>query len=263
MADSIINEHDPNLALYSRKSIADHYAQLEKLFPAESAIFDRVRTHCYGLPILDLGVGAGRTTPHLLQLSADYLGIDYSAQMVAQCRRRFPGVHFEQADARRLDAYPAGHFAFILFSFNGLDYVPHTDRLVILRQVWRLLAKGGLFAFSTHNRRVRHISPFDVGRFLTINPLKIINRVGHYVCGIARYHRLRRYVREELDYAIRVDGAFNYSIVTYYINIVNQVRQLQTVGFDTLALFNAEGNEILANSNDASPWVYYLTRKAG
>ena len=38
------------------------------------------------MAILDLGVGGGRTTPHLSSIAARYVGADYAAEMVARCQ---------------------------------------------------------------------------------------------------------------------------------------------------------------------------------
>lgn len=262
MIRSRISDHDPNQALYSRHTVANYYTNQGELFPAEQVILERVMSSCNGRPILDVGVGAGRTTSHLLRVSADYLGIDYSSKMVERCRQRFPGVRFELADARRLEAYPEGHFVFILFSLNGIDYVSHDDRLIILGQLKRLLAKDGLFAFSTHNRQFSPVSPFSPKRLAVSNPLKIVWRLGLYFAGIVRYLRLRRFTYEAPEHALRMDGAFNYSLITYNIAAPSQQRQLQRVGFELMTLFNAAGEEIEVESHDASPWLYYLAHKA-
>ena len=42
-------------------------------------------------------------------------------------------------------------FDFILFSFNGIDYMNHDERIRTLREIRRILKTGGYFCFSTHN----------------------------------------------------------------------------------------------------------------
>jgi SAM-dependent methyltransferase len=132
-------------------SVAEHYADMTALFPPELRALEKVRDVVRGRPIMDIGVGTGRTAPKLLELSTDYVGIDYSPEMIAKCRIRFPGVRFAVGDARRLDNYDTAHFALLMFSLNGIDYVRHSDRLVILRECHRLLDDGGVFLFSSHN----------------------------------------------------------------------------------------------------------------
>ena len=55
--------------------------------------------------ILDLGVGAGRTTPYLLEISKNYIGIDFSPAMIAACQARYPTVEFAVGDARDLSRF--------------------------------------------------------------------------------------------------------------------------------------------------------------
>ena len=49
-----------------------------------------------GAPILDIGVGGGRTAPLMREISTDYCGIDFAPAMIASrtpavSRLRFPG----------------------------------------------------------------------------------------------------------------------------------------------------------------------------
>jgi SAM-dependent methyltransferase len=53
------------------------------LEPGEQVAIEYVAPFVRDTPILDIGVGGGRTAPLLAALSADYRGIDYLAEMVA------------------------------------------------------------------------------------------------------------------------------------------------------------------------------------
>ena len=86
---------------------------------------------------MDLGVGGGRTTAFLLQLSKDYVGIDFSNEMIERCRARFPATQFEVRDAQDLSGFEDQSFDFILFSCTGIDLVNHDQRLRILKEVRR------------------------------------------------------------------------------------------------------------------------------
>ena len=85
------------------------------LFASEKVILVRMANEVRGRRILDLGVGGGRTTPHLLELTADYLGVDYSPELIAACQAKFPGVRFEQGDARTLEILGEGTFDLVFF----------------------------------------------------------------------------------------------------------------------------------------------------
>ena len=61
-----------------------------------------IREEVRGKPILDLGVGTGRTIPLFAPLTHDYRGIDYLQAMVDECRARYPAARVDLGDARDL-----------------------------------------------------------------------------------------------------------------------------------------------------------------
>src|SRR5579863_7739657 len=68
-----------------------------------------------GAPILDIGVGGGRTAPLMREISTDYRGIDFAPKMIATARARFPTLDFRKMDARHLE-FGDGSFALATFS---------------------------------------------------------------------------------------------------------------------------------------------------
>lgn len=139
-----------NRAWYARPGSIVGMAQSQGFCDeGERATHGRIAGEMRHRPLLDLGVGPGRTVALLRALSSDYLGLDYLAPMVEAARARHPGADLRLGDARDLSALPAGHFALVVFSCHGLDSVGHDDRRRVLGQVWRVLAPGGVFWFST------------------------------------------------------------------------------------------------------------------
>src|ERR1700722_4670516 len=67
-----------------------------------------------GAPILDIGVGGGRTAPLMREISPDYRGIDFAPAMVMVARQRFPEFDFREMDARCMD-FSDGAFALAAF----------------------------------------------------------------------------------------------------------------------------------------------------
>jgi hypothetical protein len=64
------------------------------------------------------------------------------------------------------------------------------------------------------------------------------------------------------QYAIINDTAHNYAMLTYYIDKVNQVKQLEDMGFETIEMYDTSGNMLNLDSDDkGSAWIYYVARK--
>lgn len=257
---------DDNRRHYERQAIAARYARQSGLRPAEAAILKRYHDQISGARILDLGVGGGRTTPFLLQLSSDYVGVDYSAEMIAQSRARFPAVKFELADARDLSGLPDASFDFVLFSNNGIDAVAHPDRLEILRQVHRKLRVGGLFLFSSHNRNALVPKPWDMRQF-DVSPLRAPLRFAKrlLLSPLATVNYLRRAPANEVhpDYSIEVDSGNLYSLVHYRITGKAQQKQLKKIGFGAIEAFSVDGHRLTDSELETNEdwWIHYACRR--
>ena len=222
--------------------------------PAEQFIFAEERARIESGPVLDIGVGAGRTTACLAPVSGQYLGVDYSPAMIGYCRRRFPELEFILADAADMPMLASGSFFFILFSFNGIDSVDHAHRLRILGEVRRLLAPGGRFAFSAHNRAYRDIQLKP--RFRRPLRLRGVARTG---VEIANHLRVRRRSYACDEYALINDPPHLFSIITYYIGRRAQIAQLEAQGFRVLTVIDAEGRAVSDGDDETvSPNFYYL-----
>jgi SAM-dependent methyltransferase len=224
------------------------YAAYSGLNAPEKAALACVASSVRGGRILDMGVGGGRTTPGLLELSADYVGIDYEPGMVESCRARFPGVRFEHADARAMPQFDDASFDLIVFAWAGICMVDHAGRLAILREVRRLLRPGGFFVFSTYNRdSVEHDRAFAFPEFAwSANPVTLLKRGAGFALTLARCVRNRLRLRpleiRTADYSIINDLSHDYSTMLYYIALPAQRRQLEDAGFAADAIaFDGDG----------------------
>jgi SAM-dependent methyltransferase len=256
---------DINRRLYRKRQIGAHYARRSALQTAEEAIFARLACDLAGARILDLGVGGGRTTPFLLQLSSNYVGVEYSDEMVARCRQRFPAVRFELADARDLSLFPASSFDFVFFSSNGIDTATHSDRLDMFSGLRRLLEPGGLFVFSSHNRNFPIPKPWELGHFdvnPVRNPVTFAKRLASYPVGMANYVRHARNSEVTDDYVIELDSAHRYSLVHYRITLAAQKRQLERAGFRLIEAVGLDGRPVSLDQSATAgdPWFHYICR---
>jgi SAM-dependent methyltransferase len=235
----------------SMRGAVSEYSSLveEGLSRQEQASVNSILEAIRGRRILDLGVGAGRTVKPMLALSPHYVGIDYVQEMVDHCRREYPGVHFEQADARSLSQLGDESFDLVLFSCNGISMVDHHGRLAILAEAKRVLAPGGTFIFSTCNRNSPDCTAlFVFPQFeLAMNPLRLAMRLARFAAQTCRsvVNRLRhrRHQISTETYAIRNDIYHDYGTLLYFIDMQAQVDQLVGAGFTAdVNVFDLSGN---------------------
>jgi ubiquinone/menaquinone biosynthesis C-methylase UbiE len=226
---------------YDSPEIAKSYLQAKKLKPPELSVIRILQNKLSKMKMLDIGVGAGRTTSFFARLTKKYIGIDYSSTMINVCRNRFPGINFEVADARDLTLFENNQFDFVLFSFNGLDYMNMEDRIKALREIRRVTNKEGYFCFSTHNL---NYAP----ELLKVRLPKSLQAVLFEPIRLYRFHSLYKNIRNEskkVPYMIINDGAHDFKLLTLYIKPEEQVKQLLEIGFGNVRIFGSDGREIL------------------
>lgn len=96
-----------------------------------------------GERVLDLGCGTGHLTSQIAARSAEAVGLDGSASMIAQARQNYPKLKFVLADARKFtfdEPFDA------VFSNAALHWIPEADAVVA--GVARALEPGGRFVFE-------------------------------------------------------------------------------------------------------------------
>src|ERR1700677_2903050 len=141
-----------NADVWRSAEVLDIFAHRDGLIdPGEALLVQRIAEEADGRPILDIGVGGGRTIPYLRSASDEYVAIDYLEEMVSLARSRHPGVRIEQGDARNLSMFADDSFGAVFFSFNGIDGISHEGRRQVHASVRRVLRPGGIFGYSTHN----------------------------------------------------------------------------------------------------------------
>lgn len=256
-----------NLRTYSRPGETRKYARLAGLLPAEAAILDRFRPDVAGARLLDIGVGGGRTTEALSALAREYVGVDYSAEMVERCRVRHPGRTFETADVRDLSAFGDDTFGVVVFSFNGIDSLNHADRLRAWAEMRRVLRPGGLLVVSSHNRNAPQTGAWSLSyvprpaEWLAA-PAGSAKKIAKYLLGIRNSLRNKRHELQEDEYAIVNEEAGCYGLMSYVITPERQVAQLRRAGFEVLEAVDLEGGVLAEPAHGTiDPWIYYVCRR--
>lgn len=252
--------NDANKALWESKKVLEHYSEQAHIQKAEASILELLRLQLPKMRMLDIGVGAGRTTIHFAHLAKEYVGIDYAEPMVNSCRRKFPKYRFETIDVRDMSLLPSSYFDFVLFSHNGIDNISHQDRGKTFKEILKKLKLPGIFVFSTHN--IHSIeSLLSITSTLDPIPRRILKWIKNrlFVAINGRPSKLK-----DLSYVIVNDGSWNFHLRTHYIDPTIQLKELEVLGFKDIVLFSSSTGEVIPEDRLATnrdPWIYFLCNK--
>lgn len=203
--------------------------------------------------VLDLGVGAGRTTTLLSPHALTYVGLDSSQPMLDRARRAHPAADLRLGDARDVSAYADGSFDVVVFSNNGVDCLQHAERPAFFASVRRVLAPGGLLLFSTHNLD----GPSYGQRPAPLAPREWLRRPGALAktktavyetlrFGIGHVH-LRRNASQSVtgeDWAWAPMRAHEFRFLIHFIRFGAQVKLLLESGFEVESAWDSSGDKL-------------------
>lgn len=246
---------DPDPETYGKPEIVARYDRDNELQPAEQLLFNaHLRP---GMAILDVGVGAGRTTLPLASLASRYVGIDRSEAMIQRCREKFPGLCFLVQDATHMPVFPDSSFDAVAFSFNGLGLIPPGEgRDRCLRECARVLRNGGILIFSIHNARYLIFAPLFAGAGPVKGLWRILYAMAHTGSNLLSRLPSRAfwtgagYVWDPL-----ADGGLRHYVSTPQL-VIGALRPL---GFEVVEVVAAPDPE--TSMPLATPWYYYACVK--
>jgi len=147
---------------FSADKVVEDYAQAALwvgLWKSERMVFERIFEP--SMRLLDMGCGAGRVGVGLWKLGYRRItGIDLSHAMAGRAQALADSLQiprgelsFAQGDATDLTGVGDAGFGGAIFAFNGLMQIPGRQRRRrALRELARVVVKGGPFFFTTHDR---------------------------------------------------------------------------------------------------------------
>ncbi len=255
-----------NQTTYESADVVRYYTQLQQLQPAEASILALLQVQLAQMTMLDIGVGGGRTTQHFADVVASYIGIDYSADMIAACQKRFSqvdsSISLRVGDARQLSQFADDSYDFILFSYNGIDSMSHADRLNLFQEVSRIGRSNGYFCFSSHNLDVFE-RDFDWRQQVSWNPLSTyVNLVMWGLLHLFNFP-IGRQQLQPVNHAILRDESHNFRLKQYYIRPQAQLAQLPAQFSDVQVYSWKSGLELKTEAERSAcsdRWLYYLCR---
>ncbi len=246
-----------NKDTYNRKEVVEWYEALHEIVPIEKHVFETYKEYLKG-KVLDIGIGAGRTTNYLANKCGNYTGIDYSMVFSKTVKIRYPNADIRCMDARDLSDFENNTFDLINFSFNGIDYVDQEGRVKVLTEVNRVLKPGGVFFFSTHN--MNHSS---------FNKPAWRNKENRFWINFKTFVKLLPFIPGHLnkknheqfqkDYAIINDSAHNYGLFTFYTSPAFLRTQLKEHNFSECLFFTKAAKN--ANDEELDDWIFVTCKK--
>ena len=106
-----------------------------------------------GVRLLDVASGPGYVMAAAVGRGANAVGIDFSAEMVAEARRQHPAVEFQEGDAEELP-FPDGSFDAVVINFGMLHFARPEHVLIEAHRVLRSRGKIGFTVWDKPEKTI-------------------------------------------------------------------------------------------------------------
>jgi SAM-dependent methyltransferase len=265
---NMVIDEAANRKTYTDERVIRSYARWTECFPAEESIFKRHSTQFAG-DVLDIAIGAGRTTRVLLPQARSYVGLDYSVGMIAAAKANFPQADLRCGDMRAVpQSFRDRRFDAVLISYNGIDYIPWPDRHKLLVELRRLLRSEGVLVFSSHDLAMLDAERgFKIRSDLHLEGQLFRKQPAEYFARLLKlpiwllsawrkHRRLRSSERIFAGYAYVNDSGENFGLLTTYVSTALQVQVLRDAGYADIQI-----EQPWLNSSPASFNYFHATAR--
>jgi uncharacterized protein len=118
--------------------------------PFESWLLRRVVELSDGAPVIEVGTGPGHVAAFLAEAGAQATGLDLTPEMVAEARRRHPGVSYQVGDLRQL-MRPTTHDGWgAVLAWYSLIHLAASELPAAIASFVRPLRPGGWLVLALH-----------------------------------------------------------------------------------------------------------------
>jgi|694.fasta_scaffold23452_4 ubiquinone/menaquinone biosynthesis C-methylase UbiE len=224
------------------------------------------------IEMLDIGIGAGRTSVFFLPVVKRYVGVDISSGMIGRSRKRIKSLdtaakcELRVSGASTLRGFNPGSFDVVLFSLNGMDCIPVAERDDCIKAMMRVLRPGGRLVYSAHNiRYIGHYYRFRGPR----GPLRRIMRPRTLMNELNRL-RVNKAVNGPLEHYLDVgqaefwdafhDGRPDAKHV--HIKPEFEVFRLESLGLVNVTARSRTDGRVISGAelcSNTDPWVYFFS----
>ncbi|WP_446664583.1 class I SAM-dependent methyltransferase [Flexivirga sp. B27] len=260
---------DPNLSTWTQSAPA-YETHFNWNDAGERVAVQQVADAVRGGRVLDVGVGAGRTSWLLGLLTHQYTGVDSTPAMVSAAARNCPWADIRLGDASALD-FADESFDLVFFSNAGIDSMNHAQRSRALSEFARVLRPDGILLYSTLNRSGPFFgahpgplhapgklpTPYRVGRFAA----RAMLHPGAHLSGFRHVRQHADQFEDHGDWAIDTMPTHDWSLVVHYITTRGARAEVTEHGFGATTLLDQYGLPIEdSEAGVDTAWFYVLAR---
>ena len=261
MTISIPIQDSVNQAVYFSPGVYNHYLSHDLTRPEVVCLLN-YQPYIAGKDILDIGVGAGRTTAYLAPLARRYVAVDYSPVMVEYARKNMPNIDVYQADFRDLSVFKDQLFDFVFATANVISALSHEGRLRALREACRVLRPGHILALSSHNILYKKAYSGPELEFHR-NPVTLARNFVRYLSQIKNHRNVGQLRATHAEYALLNDQGHDYACLHYYTARSTMKAQLEGAGLRLLEVFGNHGESLKEGQDDSgSSSLLYVAERA-